>query len=106
MSNPLFSFRFAVLAGLAIAGRELWKRRDVRQFEALWAVAQKKPTLYRVTLNRPEPIVKIEGDGARIIGVTVDNSGTAFHVSPRMVPDGRGGSRLARGTNDHGSVQL
>lgn len=74
---------FTVLVGLAFAGRELWQRRDVDQVEALWAVVQKKPTLYRVTLNRPEPIVKIEGDGARIIGVNVDNNSTAFHISPR-----------------------
>lgn len=105
--------RFGILVGLAIACRELWGHRDKEQVEALVGVARKRPVMYRVTLKR-EPLVRIEGDGARIVGVKVDNAATAFQVvgphadagpnTPRMVPDGKGGTRPAKGKNDYGSM--
>lgn len=82
MNEPVAAFllRLGVVAGLAAAGRALWQRRDREQIAALLAVARRKPTLYRVTLNRQVPLVEIQGDGARFIGVHVNNGSTAFRV--------------------------
>jgi hypothetical protein len=62
-------------------GRELWRRRDKQQVEALWGVALKRPTLYRVTIDRV-PALRIEGNDARVVGVTV-HGGPGVLVSAR-----------------------